>query len=218
MLADIVDRVLREELVGERADHREWIWHRLWELDRTEEFPIWLLGVVDVALWDLEGRVLGRPGSSAAWHVPRRDPRVRVDVDVHVRPRSTSTSPTSASSLATRRSSSMPGVMLVRTPSSASACGLTSATTVDLMYDGSAGVRPPRRRVSRSCAGRGRLPLVRGADARVQRHGLQVAGRACRRAAARRRDLRRRSPQHGRLHRVRLRDAMSARAPTTAAG
>ena len=47
MLADIVDRVLREELVGERADRREWLWHRLWELDRTEEFPIWLFGVVD---------------------------------------------------------------------------------------------------------------------------------------------------------------------------
>src|SRR4029077_650702 len=61
MLADIVDRVLREELVGERADRREWLWHRLWGLDRTEEFPIWLFGVVDVALWDLEGRVLGVP-------------------------------------------------------------------------------------------------------------------------------------------------------------
>ena len=61
MLDDIVDRILREELVGERADRREWLWHRLWELDRTEEFPIWLIGIVDVALWDLEGRVLGVP-------------------------------------------------------------------------------------------------------------------------------------------------------------
>jgi len=61
MLADIVDRILREELVGERADRREWLWHRLWELDRTEEFPIWVFGIVDVALWDLEGRVLGVP-------------------------------------------------------------------------------------------------------------------------------------------------------------
>ena len=61
MLADIVDRVLRDELVGERADRREWLWHRLWELDRTDEFPIWLIGVVDVALWDLEGRVRGVP-------------------------------------------------------------------------------------------------------------------------------------------------------------
>src|SRR5579871_6646277 len=61
MLADIVDRVLRHELVGERADKREWLWHRLWELDRTEEFPIWVFGVVDVALWDLEARTLGVP-------------------------------------------------------------------------------------------------------------------------------------------------------------
>src|SRR3954469_21644792 len=61
MLADIVDRVLREELVGERADRREWLWHRLWGLDRTEEFPIWLFGVVDVALWDLERRARGGP-------------------------------------------------------------------------------------------------------------------------------------------------------------
>ena len=30
MLADIVDRVLRDELVGERAERREWLWHRLW--------------------------------------------------------------------------------------------------------------------------------------------------------------------------------------------
>ncbi len=61
MLGDIVNRVLRDELVGERADRREWLWERLWELDRTEEFPIWLFGIVDVALWDLEGRVLGVP-------------------------------------------------------------------------------------------------------------------------------------------------------------
>lgn len=61
MLADIVDRILRDELIGERADRREWLWHRLWELDRTEEFPIWVFGVVDVALWDLEGRVFGVP-------------------------------------------------------------------------------------------------------------------------------------------------------------
>ena len=61
MLGDVVDRILREELVGERADHREWLWHRLWELDRTEEFPIWVFGIVDVALWDLEGHVLDVP-------------------------------------------------------------------------------------------------------------------------------------------------------------
>ena len=47
MLDDIVERVLRQELVGQLADRREWLWHRLWELHRTEEFPLWLIGVVD---------------------------------------------------------------------------------------------------------------------------------------------------------------------------
>jgi len=61
MLADIAERVLQPELVGERADRREWLWDRLWELDRTEEFPIWVFGAVDVALWDLEGKIFGVP-------------------------------------------------------------------------------------------------------------------------------------------------------------
>src|SRR3954453_16722570 len=61
MLGDIVDRGLRDELVGERADRREWLWNRLWELDRADGVPICLIGLLDVALWDLEGRVLGVP-------------------------------------------------------------------------------------------------------------------------------------------------------------
>jgi L-alanine-DL-glutamate epimerase-like enolase superfamily enzyme len=58
---DLVGRVLREELVGTDPLERERIWHRLWELDRTEEFPIWLIGLVDCALWDLAGRLYGSP-------------------------------------------------------------------------------------------------------------------------------------------------------------
>ncbi|MGY0063833.1 enolase C-terminal domain-like protein [Streptomyces sp. LZ34] len=61
MLADLLDRVLREELLGQDPLRREWLWHRLWELDRTEELPLYLLGLVDTALWDLAGRLAGRP-------------------------------------------------------------------------------------------------------------------------------------------------------------
>ena len=61
ILKDIVDRVLRDELIGSDALQREWLWHRLWELDRTEELPLYLLGLVDTALWDLAGRVAGQP-------------------------------------------------------------------------------------------------------------------------------------------------------------
>src|ERR671937_794493 len=57
ILQDIVDRVLRDELLGSDALAREWLWHRMWELDRTEELPLYILGLVDTALWylDVEG-------------------------------------------------------------------------------------------------------------------------------------------------------------------
>lgn len=61
VLKDIVDRVLRDALIGEDALQREWLWHRLWELDRTEELPLYVLGIVDTALWDLAGRVANQP-------------------------------------------------------------------------------------------------------------------------------------------------------------
>ena len=40
---------------------REWLWHRMWELDRIEEFPVYVLGLVDIALHDLVGKALGVP-------------------------------------------------------------------------------------------------------------------------------------------------------------
>ena len=175
MLGDIVDRILREELVGERADRREWLWHRLWELDRTEEFPIWLFGIVDVALWDLEGRPFGVPvhrllgtyrdsipacASTTTFAddrgVPRRlrpVPRARVS----------------------RRSSFMPGEMPALTPSSASGPRDHVGPDVDLMYDGSAAFDLPDAVYVGDALSGGGLPLVRGADAGVQRHGIQVA-------------------------------------------
>jgi L-alanine-DL-glutamate epimerase-like enolase superfamily enzyme len=61
ILEDIVDRVLRDELVGADPLQREWLWHRMWELDRTEELPIYVFGLVDTALWDLAGRHAGQP-------------------------------------------------------------------------------------------------------------------------------------------------------------
>jgi L-alanine-DL-glutamate epimerase-like enolase superfamily enzyme len=58
---DMVDRVLRDELVGADPLQRELLWHRIWEIDRTEELPLPALGLVDVALWDLAGRFVGQP-------------------------------------------------------------------------------------------------------------------------------------------------------------
>ncbi|MGW3951896.1 enolase C-terminal domain-like protein [Streptomyces sp. NPDC004752] len=56
VLQDLVDRLLRDLLVGKDPLQRELLWHEIWELDRIEELPLPLLGVVDTALWDLAGR------------------------------------------------------------------------------------------------------------------------------------------------------------------
>ena len=61
VVADALDRYLRDELIGADPLQREWLWHRMWELDRTEEMTIYLLGLVDTALWDLAGRLTGMP-------------------------------------------------------------------------------------------------------------------------------------------------------------
>ena len=34
IVQNVVDRVLREELIGADPLQREWLWHRVWELDR----------------------------------------------------------------------------------------------------------------------------------------------------------------------------------------
>ncbi len=60
-LQDMVDRILRDELIGQDPLQREWLWHRIWELDRIEEFALPLLGLVDIALWDLAGRLYNVP-------------------------------------------------------------------------------------------------------------------------------------------------------------
>src|SRR4051794_18701265 len=61
LLEDLVIHVLRDELVGADALQREWLWHRMWEIDRTEELPLPVLGLTDTALWDLAARMTDQP-------------------------------------------------------------------------------------------------------------------------------------------------------------
>src|ERR1700747_413721 len=61
VVEDLVERVLRDQLIGQDPLQRELHWHRIWELDRIEELPLPVLGLVDIALWDLAGRLAGPP-------------------------------------------------------------------------------------------------------------------------------------------------------------
>lgn len=61
IVMDIVDRRLRDELVGADPLMKEHLWERIWELDRIEEFPIYALGLVDIALWDITAKLAGLP-------------------------------------------------------------------------------------------------------------------------------------------------------------
>ena len=190
MLRDIVDRVIRDELVGERADRREWLWHRLWELDRTEEFPIWVLGLVDVALWDLERESPRRP-------VHRLLGTFRDEIPAYA---STTTFPTPEEYLDVADQCLEVGFTAIklhgwgdarRMPISASGFRAHVGPDVDLMYDGSAGFDLPDAIYVGDALAERRLPVVRGTDARVQRDRVPLACRTRRGASPGRRDVRR---------------------------
>jgi L-alanine-DL-glutamate epimerase-like enolase superfamily enzyme len=61
ILDDVVRRRLLPELLGADPLAREHLWHRLWELDRIEEFQIYIQGAVDTALWDIAAKAAGMP-------------------------------------------------------------------------------------------------------------------------------------------------------------
>ena len=58
---DLIERRIGPELVGKDPLDTEFLWWRIWDLDRLEEFPLYFLGISDVALWDLKGKAAGLP-------------------------------------------------------------------------------------------------------------------------------------------------------------
>ncbi len=59
--ADIVANGIKPAVVGEDSRYRELIWQKMWDLDRIQGFPGRLLGMLDVAIWDLAGKEAGLP-------------------------------------------------------------------------------------------------------------------------------------------------------------
>ncbi len=58
---DLVERRFGPELVGKDPLNTEFLWWRIWDLDRLEEFPLYSLGLPDIALWDIKGKVANLP-------------------------------------------------------------------------------------------------------------------------------------------------------------
>ena len=58
---DLVERRLAPELYGKDPTMTEFLWERIWDIDRLEEFPLYVLGLADIALWDIKGKIAGQP-------------------------------------------------------------------------------------------------------------------------------------------------------------
>ncbi len=61
MAMDVIERRLQPMLVGEDPLLRERLWERIWAIDHIEDLPLHLLGVTDLALWDILSKHSGVP-------------------------------------------------------------------------------------------------------------------------------------------------------------
>ncbi len=61
VIADMVERRIKPALIGQDPIMKEKLWELMWEIDRIEEFPIYVLGMVDIALWDLTAKAANLP-------------------------------------------------------------------------------------------------------------------------------------------------------------
>jgi L-alanine-DL-glutamate epimerase-like enolase superfamily enzyme len=60
ILADLVRRRLKH-FVGKDPLLTEQLWREVWEVDRIEEFPMYELGGLDLACWDIKSQTAGLP-------------------------------------------------------------------------------------------------------------------------------------------------------------
>ena len=173
---DLIDRRLRDVLVGRDPLLKEDLWERVWEIDRIEELPIYALGALDIALWDLTAKVAGLPLYKVIGGYRDRIPAYA----------STVTFETTEEFLDVADQCLDYGFRAIKLHAwgdyrkDAKLCQDLRkhvGDEIDLMYDGSAGFDlVDALYVGQALRGRG-LPLVRGADARVQHRRLPAPRR-----------------------------------------
>src|SRR5690349_1698082 len=60
-IADSILKTAAPRVIGQNPLHREKIWQTLAKLERAGYLPIFATSAIDVALWDIAGKVLGQP-------------------------------------------------------------------------------------------------------------------------------------------------------------
>src|SRR5690349_20378088 len=60
MMAELVRRGLKH-FIGKDPLLTENMWREIWEMDRLEEFPMYDLGALDMACWDIKSQKAGMP-------------------------------------------------------------------------------------------------------------------------------------------------------------
>lgn len=60
-MAHYLARTIKPFLIGRDPEYLEQIWQDMWELNRIWFSPQFAIGSIDVALWDLYGKILNRP-------------------------------------------------------------------------------------------------------------------------------------------------------------
>lgn len=60
-MAHYLSNTIKPLLIGRDPADREAIWQDMWELNRLWFTPLFAIGIMDVALWDLYGKSVGQP-------------------------------------------------------------------------------------------------------------------------------------------------------------
>ncbi|HQY32116.1 MAG TPA: hypothetical protein PK691_12535, partial [Thermomicrobiales bacterium] len=61
IVRDIFERQFKPAMIGRDPMLKEDLWERVWEFDRLEETPMYVLGLADIALWDMTAKIAGLP-------------------------------------------------------------------------------------------------------------------------------------------------------------
>ncbi|RLC60432.1 MAG: hypothetical protein DRI01_10180, partial [Chloroflexi bacterium] len=61
VISESVVTTLKPRVVGRDPLNREKVWQEMWQLEHGAHVPIFAISAVDVALWDLAGKILHAP-------------------------------------------------------------------------------------------------------------------------------------------------------------